>query len=107
MFSRNEILARLREGVDAQTIGNEMADELNAAVAAYNKEKAEAGQKRTKARTAVDALIDLFDLFYPNDEVISDKERDQLTDAILDVATPQEKKLTDEDVIKAFLKGLV
>lgn len=107
MFSKNEILARLREGVDAQTIGNEMADELNAAVAAYNKEKAAANQQRAKARTAVDALIDLFDLFYPSEEEISNEERDQLADAILDVATPRKEKLTDEDVIKAFLKGLV
>lgn len=107
MFSKDEILARLREGVDVQVIGDAMADELNAAVAAYNKEKAAASQKKAKARSAVDALIDLFDLFYPSDEEISNEERDQLASAILDVATPREEKLTDDDVIKAFLKGLV
>ena len=51
MFTEKDILARLRNGEDAQTIANEMADILNAANKTYEDQK-EAEKKRLAAEKA-------------------------------------------------------
>ena len=51
MFTEKDILARLRNGEDAQAIANEMADILNAANKTYEDQK-EAEKKRLAAEKA-------------------------------------------------------
>ena len=51
MFTEKDILARLQNGEDAQTIANEMADILNAANKTYEDQK-EAEKKRLAAEKA-------------------------------------------------------
>ena len=51
MFTEKDILARLRNGEDAQTIANEMANILNAANKTYEDQK-EAEKKRLAAEKA-------------------------------------------------------
>lgn len=66
MFSKNEILEKLRKGVSTDAIAESMADELNDAIDMYNAEreaqaKAKASQEQDKALGQVcDAVADYF-----------------------------------------------
>lgn len=100
MFSRNEILARLREGAEPMEIGQKMADELNAAIDLYEKEK-KAIHSRVKARKAIDTLCDYFSDFF--DDTVSEEDREQLTDTLMKMSQPA---ATDDAILQAFLKGL-
>lgn len=102
MFSKDDILARLRKGDTADLIASEMADQINAAINEYNEEKAAKAASRAKARAAVDALMDYF-AEAMGEPVPEEKEREQLTDVLEACAKP---KVSDDDILHAFLNAL-
>lgn len=67
MFNSNDILTRLQNGEDVNTIANEMADALNKANKAYedekNKKAAELQKEEDKKDDLLDILTDLTDWF--------------------------------------------
>ena len=67
MFTEKDILARLQNGEDAQTIANEMADMINKANKMYADEKAAAEAKKAAAEKAAlqkkEELQEIIDLF--------------------------------------------
>lgn len=86
MFTEKDILARLRNGEDAQTIANEMANILNAANKTYEDQK-EAEKKRLAAEKAAAKQL----------EVSKRKEADVLMEDINNwiikyYASPEEEK---------------
>ena len=101
MFSKDEILKRLRAGDSADTIAQEMVDTINGAISDYEDEKAAAATNRKAARKAVDALCDYFETIFK--DKVPDTDREHLTDVLEVTARPA---ATDDDVIKAFLNAL-
>ena len=68
MFTEKDILARLQNGEDAQTIANEMADMINKANKLYADEKAAEEAKKAAAEKATlqkkkEELQEIIDLF--------------------------------------------
>ena len=67
MFTEKDILARLQNGEDAQTIANEMADMINKANKMYADEKAAEEAKKAAAEKAAlqkkEELQEIIDLF--------------------------------------------
>ena len=87
MFSKNEILAQLRDGADASDIAQKMADELNAAIQEYEKQQANAKRlsaRRSAARDMVDVMSKFFST-YVDQEEFSEEDLEQATDAVLEL----------------------
>ena len=101
MFSKDEILKRLRTGEAAEAIAQEMVDALNEALSDYEAEKAAATANRKAARTAVDALCNYFETIF--NEKMSNADRERLTNVLEVTARPT---ATDDDVLRAFLNAL-
>ena len=80
MFTTEDILARLRNGEDAQTIANQIADHLNNAVKTYEDEEA----KRKEVQMKKDAQ-----------EATLDAIAETIADAITDYMCIQDPSLTD------------
>lgn len=99
MFSKENILKRLRAGDSAETIAQEMADNINAALTEYHEEQEAAASNRKAARTAVDALCDYFERIFK--DKISDENREHLTNVLEVTARPE---ATDDEVLRTFLK---
>lgn len=119
MFSKDDILKQLREGIPAETIAEAMSKEINNALAAYTEEQRAADARtktlKTKARVIADAIADFFNEF--DGTKLSEKEREDLAQTFLTVAeklSDLEQALVkadipkeDEDVIKAFLDTFI
>lgn len=80
MFTTEDILARLRNGEDAQTIANQIADHLNDAVKAYEDEE----KKKKEVQMKKDAQ-----------EAELDEIAETIANAIMDYMCVQDPSLTD------------
>ena len=62
MYTKNDIMARLQKGDDPQTIANEIADTLNAALKEYEESKAEVAKKEAAAKKDAEKQKDMTEL---------------------------------------------
>lgn len=129
MFSKDEILAQLRDGVDASDIAQKMADNINAALNEYKAEQEAAKRDETRrddAREMVKAMNAFFSK-YTDDAGMDDKAIESTVDAVMELmdsldelrtalkketAPAPERKpsgtkaKTDDEALKAFLMSL-
>lgn len=83
MFAKEDIMARLAKGEDAQSIADEMAKVLNEAVQETKEQDDKADLRATineKATDLVNLLLEYFDV----DETTDAEEMSELTDYFLD-----------------------
>ena len=83
MFTKEDIMARLAKGEDAQSIADEMAKVLNEAVQETKEQDDKADLRATineKATDLVNLLLEYFDV----DETTDAEEMSELTDYFLD-----------------------
>ena len=101
MFTKDEILAQLREGTDAADIAQKMADEINAALDQYKTEQeaAKRGEARRKDARQIVALMAEFFGKYANGDEMSDEDIDKATDAMLEL-------IDNMNELQEALKGL-
>lgn len=98
MYSMEDIFARLQQGETAESIANEMADAINAAVAKLEEEKVKASQEKEKkaaAQMAADGLNELIKIYDLTNERL--KAEDVIV--MMDSAVTLRKEL--EDLTKA------
>ena len=121
----NDIVARLKNGEDAQTIADEMAKSLNAAVAQVEQEtKKQADRKTALAQEIADRINEYAALNGYKDSALtaSDVENifaevyglmtgvNDLLDVLFPKSTPvkvKKVKKTDDDVIAEFLNTFI
>lgn len=88
MYSKDEIIARLAKGEDAQAIANEIAATLNGALnehLANQEKKKKESQKAKDARHVLEAGFNFISTYYPD---LADDDIDDLNN------------LSDEDIIE-------
>ena len=120
----NDIIARLKNGEDAQAIADEMAKSLNDAVKQVEKESKQAGRKAALAQEIADRINEYAALNGYKDSALtaSDVENiftevygllDGIND-LLDAFIPKSEKVkvkkvkkTDDDVIADFLNTFI
>lgn len=87
MFTKDEILAQLREGTDAADIAQKMADEINAALDQYKAEQEAAKRDETRRADAREIVALMSEFFgkYTDGEEMSDEDIDKATDAMLEL----------------------
>lgn len=120
----NDIIARLKNGEDAQVIADEMAKSLNDAVKQVEKESKQAGRKAALAQEIADRINEYAALNGCKDSALtaSDVENiftevygllDGIND-LLDAFIPKSEKVkvkkvkrTDDDVIADFLNTFI
>ena len=120
----NDIVARLKNGEDAQAIADEMAKSLNAAVAQVEKETKQADRKTALAQEIADRINEYAALNGYKDSALtaSDVENifaevyglmtgvNDLLDVLFPKSTPvkvKKVKRTDDDVIAEFLNTFI
>ena len=120
----NDIVARLKNGEDAQVIADEMAKSLNAAVAQVEKETKQADRKTALAQEIADRINEYAALNGYKDSALtaSDVENifaevyglmtgvNDLLDVLFPKSTPvkvKKVKKTDDDVIAEFLNTFI
>ena len=120
----NDIIARLKNGEDAQTIADEMAKSLNDAVKQVEKESKQAGRKTALAQEIADRINEYAALNGYKDSALtaSDVENiftevyglldgvNDLIDVLFPKSTPvkvKKVKKTDDDVIADFLNTFI
>lgn len=120
----NDIVARLKNGEDAQVIADEMAKSLNAAVAQVEKETKQADRKTALAQEIADRINEYAALNGHKDSELtaSDVENifaevyglmtgvNDLLDVLFPKSTPvkvKKVKKTDDDVIADFLNTFI
>lgn len=120
----NDIVARLKNGEDAQAIADEMAKSLNAAVAQVEKESKQADRKTQLAQEIADRINEYAALNGHKDSELtaSDVENifaevyglmtgvNDLLDVLFPKSTPvkvKKVKKTDDDVIADFLNTFI
>lgn len=120
----NDIVARLKNGEDAQAIAAEMAKSLNAAVAQVEKETKQADRKTALAQEIADRINEYAGLNGYKDSALtaSDVENifaevyglmtgvNDLLDVLFPKSTPvkvKKVKKTDDDVIADFLNTFI
>lgn len=120
----NDIVARLKNGEDAQAIADEMAKSLNAAVAQVEKETKQADRKTALAQEIADRINEYAALNGYKDSALtaSDVENifaevyglmtgvNDLLDVLFPKSTPvkvKKVKRTDDDVIADFLNTFI
>lgn len=120
----NDIVARLKNGEDAQAIADEMAKSLNAAVAQVEKETKQADRKTALAQEIADRINEYAALNGYKDSALtaSDVENifaevyglmtgiNDLLDVLFPKSTPvkvKKVKKTDDDVIAEFLNTFI
>ena len=120
----NDIVARLKNGEDAQVIADEMAKSLNAAVAQVEKETKQADRKTALAQEIADRINEYAALNGHKDSELtaSDVENifaevyglmtgvNDLLDVLFPKSTPvkvKKVKRTDDDVIAEFLNTFI
>lgn len=113
MLDKNDVIARLAKGEDAQAIADELADILNAAIAehtaAQEKEKEAAAKYNMKVECANNifvAILDFLEAYYPD---LYDASAHKISGedwiAMLDDATVEIKKLRKQmENLDQFLK---
>ena len=120
----NDIIARLKNGEDAQAIADEMAKSLNDAVKQVEKESKQAGRKAALAQEIADRINEYAALNGYKDSALtaSDVENiftevyglldgvNDLIDVLFLKSTPvkvKKVKKTDDDVIADFLNTFI
>ena len=120
----NDIVARLKNGEDAQAIADEMAKSLNAAVAQVEKETKQADRKTALAQEIADRINEYAALNGYKDSALTASDVENIfaevyglmtgVNDLLDVLFPKNTpvkvkkvKRTDDDVIAEFLNTFI
>lgn len=120
----NDIIARLKNGEDAQAIADEMAKSLNAAVAQVEKESKQAGRKAALAQEIADRINEYAALNGYKDSALTASDVENIftevyglldgVNDLLDAFIPKSEKVkvkkvkkTDDDVIADFLNTFI
>ena len=120
----NDIIARLKNGEDAQAIADEMAKSLNAAVAQVEKESKQAGRKAALAQEIADRINEYAALNGYKDSALTASDVENIftevyglldgVNDLLDALIPKSEKVkvkkvkkTDDDVIADFLNTFI
>lgn len=114
MFTKDEILAQLREGADANDIAQKMADEINAAIAAYSEEQTKASAKRQEAEAVVAAILQFLEHYYNVKREEGDVKK--VTDLLIDACnstretikeiekwSKNKNMLTDDEILQKWI----
>lgn len=120
----NDIIARLKNGEDAQAIADEMAKSLNDAVKQVEKESKQAGRKTALAQEIADRINEYAALNGYKDSALAASDVENIftevyglmdgVNDLLDVLFPKSEKVkvkkvkrTDDDVIADFLNTFI
>ena len=120
----NDIIARLKNGEDAQAIADEMAKSLNDAVKQVEKESKQAGRKAALAQEIADRINEYAALNGYKDSALTASDVENIftevyglmdgVNDLLDVLFPKSEKVkvkkikrTDDDVIAEFLNTFI
>lgn len=120
----NDIVARLKNGEDAQTIADEMAKSLNDAVKQVEKETKQADRKTALAQEIADRINEYAALNGHKDSALTASDVENIfaevyglmsgVNDLLDVLFPKDTqvkvkkvKKTDDDVIAEFLNTFI
>ena len=120
----NDIVARLKNGEDAQTIADEMAKSLNDAVKQVEKETKQADRKTALAQEIADRINEYAGLNGYKDSALTASDVENIftevyglmngVNDLLDVLFPKSEKVkvkkvkkTDDDVIAEFLNTFI
>lgn len=120
----NDIIARLKNGEDAQAIADEMAKSLNDAVKQVEKESKQAGRKTALAQEIADRINEYAALNGYKDSALTASDVENIftevyglmdgVNDLLDVLFPKSEKVkvkkvkrTDDDVIADFLNTFI
>lgn len=120
----NDIIARLKNGEDAQAIADEMAKSLNDAVKQVEKESKQAGRKAALAQEIADRINEYAALNGYKDSALTASDVENIfaevyglmtgVNDLLDVLFPKSEpvkvkkvKKTDDDVIADFLNTFI
>lgn len=120
----NDIIARLKNGEDAQVIADEMAKSLNDAVKQVEKESKQAGRKAALAQEIADRINEYAALNGYKDSALTASDVENIftevyglmdgVNDLLDVLFPKSEKVkvkkvkrTDDDVIADFLNTFI
>ncbi len=118
MFTKDDILARLIAGEDAQNIAQEAADAINAAIEEHReieraqREKAELERKKSAkkedAKAAIKAFVDFYNSWYDDGSDMSDDELNSAADMVLSLFDDIDVKETNDGhrhSVKVTMKG--
>lgn len=120
----NDIIARLKNGEDAQVIADEMAKSLNDAVKQVEKESKQAGRKAALAQEIADRINEYAALNGYKDSALTASDVENIftevyglmdgVNDLLDILFPKSEKVkvkkvkrTDDDVIADFLNTFI
>lgn len=120
----NDIIARLKNGEDAQAIADEMAKSLNDAVKQVEKESKQADRKAALAQEIADRINEYAGLNGYKDSALTASDVENIftevyglmtgVNDLLDVLFPKSEKVkvkkvkrTDDDVIAEFLNTFI
>lgn len=120
----NDIIARLKNGEDAQVIADEMAKSLNDAVKQVEKESKQAGRKAALAQEIADRINEYAALNGYKDSALTASDVENIftevyglldgVNDLLDALIPKSEKVkvkkvkrTDDDVIAEFLNTFI
>lgn len=120
----NDIIARLKNGEDAQAIADEMAKSLNDAVKQVEKESKQAGRKAALAQEIADRINEYAGLNGYKDSALTASDVENIftevyglldgVNDLLDAFIPKSEKVkvkkvkrTDDDVIADFLNTFI
>ena len=120
----NDIIARLKNGEDAQAIADEMAKSLNDAVKQVEKESKQAGRKAALAQEIADRINEYAALNGYKDSTLTASDVENIfaevyglmtgVNDLLDALFPKSEKVkvkkvkrTDDDVIADFLNTFI
>ena len=120
----NDIIARLKNGEDAQAIADEMAKSLNAAVKQVKEEAKQANRKTALAQEIADRINEYAALNGYKDSALTASDVENIftevyglmdgVNDLLDVLFPKSEKVkvkkvkrTDDDVIAEFLNTFI
>lgn len=120
----NDIIARLKNGEDAQAIADEMAKSLNDAVKQVEKESKQAGRKGALAQEIADRINEYAALNGYKDSALTASDVENIfaevyglmtgVNDLLDALFPKSEKVkvkkvkrTDDDVIAEFLNTFI
>ena len=120
----NDIIARLKNGEDAQAIADEMAKSLNDAVKQVEKESKQAGRKAALAQEIADRINEYAALNGCKDSALTASDVENIftevyglldgVNDLLDAFIPKSEKVkvkkvkkTDDDVIAEFLNTFI
>ena len=123
-MNMNDIIARLKNGEDAQAIADEMAKSLNDAVKQVEKESKQAGRKAALAQEIADRINEYAALNGYKDSALTASDVENIfaevyglmtgVNDLLDAFFPKSEKVkvkkvkrTDDDVIADFLNTFI